>query len=78
MQLFHINMCQHGELRLSVAGLEKLRVQVDRQIVQFLLREERVFDLLFRFLLRAVELFGREVSSPRLDRISLRHFQSYF
>src|SRR5579863_7223143 len=68
-------MGEDDKLGIRVAGFEKLRVQVHREIVQFLLREHGIFDFLFGLLLGAGEGLGRVIAAARLQRQLLRILQ---
>ena len=68
-------MGQHHKLRIDLTGLEKLNVQSDREIIHFLLRKNRVFDLLLGLFRTIRHTPGSIIATPGLQRDLCRALQ---
>src|SRR5579872_1758651 len=78
MQAADIDVSQDGEFGVDVGGLEKLRMEFDREAVNFFLRENCVFDFLLGLLGGIGGVSGSEVAAASLDLVFLRFFQRNF
>src|SRR5260370_30082657 len=63
----HVKVRQDREARLRLILLEKLRLQIHRQVADLLLGEQGFLDLQFCRFGRVIEGLWREVAMPRLD-----------
>src|SRR5450631_524842 len=74
----HIDARQHRQPRLRLIGLKKLRLQVDRYIVNFFLRKNRLLDFLLGGLRGILDRPWRVVAAARLNGELLLAGQRYF
>src|ERR1700740_3566410 len=73
--MLYVDVSQHDKLGVRVTGFEELGVELDREVMQLLLRIHGVFDLPLGFLVGVGEMLGSIVAAASLQGELLRILQ---